>query len=260
METRPMEVPALMPPIGFEKCLEDIAEAQVGVEGWLSRRESDFLAMLAACPTCEGTIMEIGSYRGKSAIAMAKAAALADGATIHTVDTSPPVTLEKNLRRAGVREKVRVYQMTSGEMLSGWPRSRRVRVAFHDGSAQHEIVSADVEQCIQFLADGAILACHDVLNTSGDRIHVFIEQILRNEHFGAAGACGSIGWAQYRSNPADCHAFYLPKERLVCQLERLRPFRECVPLSWPQRVHYRLLRARVPHDFVRPEAWLRQVA
>ena len=45
-----------------------------------------FLALLAACPTAEGLVLELGSYCGKSAIVLAMGAALADRARIVTVD------------------------------------------------------------------------------------------------------------------------------------------------------------------------------
>ena len=73
-------------PPGFGDCVRDLRASLRGVEGWLSDREAQFLALLAACPTCDGEILEIGSYRGRSTIALVKGAALAGGATIHTVD------------------------------------------------------------------------------------------------------------------------------------------------------------------------------
>ena len=67
-------------PAGFSEVLADIHRDIQGVAGAMTDREVDFLALLAACPMASGEILEIGSYRGRSAIILARAAALSGGA------------------------------------------------------------------------------------------------------------------------------------------------------------------------------------
>ena len=76
-------------PAGFANVLAEIKQSIQHVEGWLKRCEVDFLALLAACPTTAGEVLEIGSYHGKSTIALAKAAAAAGAAPVVTVDPLP---------------------------------------------------------------------------------------------------------------------------------------------------------------------------
>ncbi|MEX2307579.1 MAG: class I SAM-dependent methyltransferase [Pirellulales bacterium] len=248
-------------PPGFDDCFRDIRESLRGVEGWLSDREAQFLAMLAACPTGEGHIVEIGSFRGRSTIALAKAAALADGATVHTVDIRPPAKLEMNLERAGVRDRVAVYHMRSQQMLANWRRP--VRLLWCDGPIDRATVSQDFELLRQYLVNGAVVAFHDVLNMSGARIWVFAEKVLQNPHFGPVGVCGSIGWGQFRADPRDAKPSACNKRLLHARLLRLYPFHESYMgrrPPWPARIHYKLLRSLIPHGRTDPREWIRKVA
>lgn len=247
-------------PPTLDGCFGEIRLAIEGVDGWLTDREAHFLAVLAARPTCTGSILELGSYRGRSTIALAKAVSLADGATIHTVDILPPDQLIQNLERAGVRERVIVHHQPSSVLLAGWPKSAPLRVAWNDGANKYEDVCRDVEQFLPFLADRAIVAFHDVLNLSGERMLVFAERILDNPHFAAAGVCGSIGWAQFRTHAADAAGHQAANQKLRRQLLRLRAFHERPSHTWAERARYRLLRTLIPHGRVNSESWRRRVA
>src|SRR4051812_47387751 len=71
------QLPSL--PSAFAESVERIVTTARAVEGYLTEREMRFLALLAACPTAPGDILEIGSYKGKSAVILAQAAQLAAG-------------------------------------------------------------------------------------------------------------------------------------------------------------------------------------
>src|SRR5829696_4463083 len=165
-------------PKGFYACMDDVRSSLDGVEGWLSDRESQFLTMLAACPTSQGDILEIGSYRGRSAIALAKGASLSDQATVYTVDMWPSAVLEQNLSHAGVRNRVEVIYKHSRQMLADWRRP--VRLLWHDGTNDYATVAQDLDDVLPFLADRGVVAFHDVLNTSGARVCVYTEKVLQN--------------------------------------------------------------------------------
>jgi len=51
---------------------------------------------------------------------------------------------------------------------------------------------------LPYLVPGGVVAFHDTLHEFSGPIRVFVEQVLRSNHFGAAGFVGSIGWAQFR--------------------------------------------------------------
>jgi hypothetical protein len=51
--------------LNVERHLPAIMDMAQRIDGWLSEREMRFLALLAACPTTAGRVLEIGCYHGK---------------------------------------------------------------------------------------------------------------------------------------------------------------------------------------------------
>ncbi len=246
-------------PAQFETCLNDIRSALMGVQGWLTDREVEFLALAAAFPTASGEILELGSYQGKSTIVLAKAAQIADGAKLTTVDPMLQPQLHPNLQRAGVDKYVRTVTDTSTRLIESW--SQPLRLFWLDGANDVETVTQDVVGFLPYLADGGVIAFHDILNTSGDRIHVFMNEVLASERFGATGICGTIGWAQYHADPSMTRSYGKQKQMLFSKLERLLPFygagccRDIV-----SKTQYKIFRAMVPHGRVEADSWTRLVA
>lgn len=249
---------ALPSAAAYEDCIAQARAALAGVDGWLSDREMQFLVTLAAYPTCAGEILELGAYRGKSTIALAHGARLSDDATVHTIDPLPGEPLLKNLRQAGVHEQVVHYQAPSTDETPIW--STPLRLLWHDGANDLATVDDDLTRLTPWLVDGAIVAFHDVLNTSGMRIFVFTDAVLANPHFGVAGVCGSIGWAQYRIDPEATSEHRLAKQRLYRKLSRLEPFHHPTRNGRRAKLLYKLLRANVPHGPMPPATWLPKVA
>ncbi len=260
-------------PKDFASTLASLRELLTTVEGCLTEREADFLALLAACPTAQGEVLEIGSFKGKSTIALARGAALAARPNIVAVDpfTSPAITdpslagsqscfdeFQANLRRADVNQYVEVHQQSSYELARCW--DRRIRLLWIDGDHTYPATKRDLELFTPFLANGAIVALHDVLTTFAGPIRVFAEDILLCPNFGPAGFCGSIGWAQYLEDPNLVRGYVPRKMRLHHRLLRLLPFVSSpADLRGLAKVRYKFLRWRVPHSAVRPSAWIEQV-
>jgi hypothetical protein len=262
-----------LPPKGFDACLLEIHRALVGVAGFLSKREVEFLALAAACPTAPGEILEIGSYRGRSAIALAKAAALSDWRRVAVVDPLPNVhpmipgadgrlsalaLLEANLTAAGVRDQVTIHQMYSHELAPSW--NAPLRLLWIDGDHTYDGAKTDFDLYSPFLNEGAIVAFHDILNVC-DCKRVFQEDVLDSPRFGACGFVGSIGWSQYlgASNRSTPYAAQKAKlSRRLAALARFEP--QSTRSSRAKRMHYRFHRWFIPHQAVSPQRWLRQVA
>ncbi len=240
------------------------------LQGHLSVREARFLALLAACPTAAGAVLEIGSYMGRSTVVLAKAALLAGKQGVVAVDPldSPSSTdpdlggrpscedeLRANLERHDLASVVEFHRMRSEELARTWDRP--LRLLWIDGDHTLEGARADLRAFAPFLVDGAIVAMHDMLHEFEGPLRVFVEDVLGSGHAGAAGVCGSIGWAQWSVSP-------LPRDPdgdlLVRRLLRLQPSvsppRE---LSVWGRWWYKLLRSRVPHGDVDPLAWWTRV-
>jgi predicted O-methyltransferase YrrM len=230
-----------------------------GIDGWLSQREIDFLALLAAYPLASGVILELGSYRGKSTIVLAKGASLSDRALVVTVDPRYDGRLSGNLQRAGVLHSVEIHCAYSWEVIPTWDRP--IRLLWHDGAATQHVAAQDFKGLRHHLQDGAIVAFHDVLNCSGERIQVFLNDVLGSAHFGPVGLCGSIGWGQYHEDNRAANRFAGDRRRLTRCLVPLVPLQrsERPPRGWA-KLRYKLLRSCVPHGPVQPHAWVRQFA
>ncbi len=196
-------------PEAIDVLAERLAAECEGVAGHLTRREAMFLAVLASSTPGDGLILEIGSFKGKSTIILAKAERDTTGRrTLVAVDplTSPAPTdpslhgaasgrdeFFANLDRAGVRDRVEFHEKFSHELAAGW--NRAIRLLWIDGDHTTEGVTNDVNLFGHFLQPGGVIAFHDVMHYSSVT-RVFVERILRSGRFGAAGVVGSIGWAQ----------------------------------------------------------------
>jgi hypothetical protein len=148
-----------------------------GVEGWLDLTEAWELQEAvrrrseAGTPPCA---VEIGSWKGRSAIALACGLPPGPGGRVYAIDphgqdvegrpTDQPDTFDEllaNLERAGVHDRV--------EVIRGYAHAARrtfddgqVDVLFIDGSHEYEGVLQDIDDWTSSLADGAIVAFNDI--------------------------------------------------------------------------------------------------
>lgn len=257
----------------FSNCVRDIRNSLTTIDGWLTDREVSFLAIAAAHPTASGDILEIGSFRGRSTVVLAKAKRLAKPSQLIAVDPLPnedPMArdehgvlsaralFDSNLRDAGVANDVEFHQAYSFDIAGEWKRP--LRLLWIDGDHSYSSTKQDYDLFQPHVSNGGILAMHDVLSPYDGCIRVFTEEVLRSPHFGAVGLCGSIGWAQYWSDPADAEFYAKPKRELLEQLLPLVDY-HCQTES-PRglaKLRYKLLRAKVPHRRIKPQQWIRSV-
>ena len=260
-------------PIYFNYLVEELPGLTKDVEGHLSEKEIKFLALLAACPTAKGEVLEIGSFRGKSTIVLAKGATLTDRVHVVAVDplsspsiTDPHINSEKtsltafrdNLKSAGVEGFVEFHQKYSSELAGDW--NRKIRLLWIDGDHTLSGTKTDFSMFSRFLSDGAIVAIQDVLHGFEGCISVFMEDILLSDNFGPAGVCGSLGWGQYFENRDTGRKYMHQRNRIHRRLKKLRPLTQgSKTLKGFTKIRYKILRWRVPHSDVNPLNWLKEV-
>jgi MMP 1-O-methyltransferase len=260
-------------PDGFDSFVENLLKEVETVEGYLAPREMRFLALLAACPTADGEILEIGSFKGKSTVILAKAAALSGNSKVNAVDpmTAPSVTdpdlrgdessfedFQKNIEAHKVADKIEFHQTFSYELAKHW--TKPLRLLWVDGDHTYKGTKLDFKGFAPFLQDGAIVAIHDVLHEFDGGIRVFMEDVLLSLNFGACGFVGSIAWAQFHTDERKGWQFRDEKLSLYAKLSRLIPyvvFRK--NLKGLEKKKYKFYRSRVPHDAVNPREWLKKV-
>ena len=259
-------------PDRFEEFTSKLLTEMESVEGYLAPNEIRFLALLAACPTADGEILEIGSFKGKSTIILARSAALADGAIVNAVDpmTAPCETdptlgsqrssledFERNIAAAGVEDRVRLHQMFSRELAETW--NAPLRLLWIDGDHTYAGTKLDFDGFAPHLSDKSIVAIHDTLHEFEGGARVYLESILRSPNFGTCGFCGSIAWAQFHADPKEAARHASEKLYLAKRVERLLPYLGRGELRGLKKKMYKIARWRIPHGAVDPDKWLTSV-
>ena len=149
-------------------------------------------------------------------------------------------------------------------MRGSWDAA--IRLLWIDGDHTYPGARLDFDIFSPYLADQAIVMMDDVLNKFAGPLRVFVENIVLSSNFGAMGVCGSIGWAQYHSDPDKVAPYREEKLRLYKQLSKLLPYYLLDDMGVNknqgvfEKLGFQLNRARVSHGVVSPEEWVKNVS
>lgn len=185
-------------------------EKVAGVEGWLTDAQARRLWQLAAQVPEGGRIVEIGSFRGRSTIMLAAAAA--EGVGVVAIDPhggsdrgpqeiAPDaargeqdfVQFHANLRRAGVEHRVRHVRASSVDALAAVQGG--VELLFIDGAHRYRPARADIERWGARVTPGGSMLLHDAFNAIGVTL-AQLHLLLVSSRWRYKGRCGSL--AEYR--------------------------------------------------------------
>jgi predicted O-methyltransferase YrrM len=140
--------------------------------GWLEREEAHFLHELAKLIAPDSVIVEIGSYEGKSTIALTSGiryGAITYAVDPHTGDITEADTgievdtydaFRSNIASTGLAEKIVTMRMTSvvaAEVYKGGP----IGLLFIDGWHSTDAVIEDIESWLPFLHPEGIVVFDD---------------------------------------------------------------------------------------------------
>jgi len=168
-----------------------------------------------------------------------------------------------NIEKHDVSKYVDFHQTYSYELKGKW--NKPIRLLWIDGDHTYPGAKLDFDIYSPYLADRSIIMMDDVLNRFSGPLRVFIEDIVLSTSFGAMGICGSIGWAQYHSDPAKVIPKRDEKLELYKQLSRLLPYfllddiGENRELGVLDKLGFQINRARVPHGEIVPSEWVARV-
>ena len=209
------------------------------LEGWLTEGQAAMLADAAASCRADGQIVEIGSFRGKSTIVLARAAP--NGAAVVAIDPhagtdrgphqikgfgdearSDRTVLDLNLRAAGVRHRVRHVAEFSDRAHSAVHGS--IDVLYIDGAHRYRLARADIRQWGGRVAEGGTMLVHDSFSSVGVTTAI-LRELVFGRRFRYIGRSRSL--ARYR---ADLDAAHWPAN-VARQLAQLPWFARNVVLK-----------------------------
>jgi predicted O-methyltransferase YrrM len=181
-----------------------------GVEGWLSDAQAQRLWRAAAEAPSGGQIVEIGSFRGRSTIILARAAG--DGVAVVAIDPHgggdrgpneirPDATrgdadhaaFSANLAAAGVTDRVRHVRRPSGEALEDIVGG--IDVLYIDGAHRYAPAKDDIERWGDRVEPGGTLLIHDAFNAVGVTL-AQLRVLVFGARFAYRGRDGSL--VEYR--------------------------------------------------------------
>ena len=143
------------------------------IEGWLAPAEAAFLYMAAQNCTGKGVILEIGSWKGKSTIFLAKGSKAGSNVKIFTVDPHTGASEHKaidpdvwtypefksNIQIMDVDDVVVPLVMTSEEAEKDW--NMPVERLFIDGAHEYELVELDFKLWYPHVVKDGMILMHD---------------------------------------------------------------------------------------------------
>lgn len=163
---------------GFDDALRAVA----GVEGWLSPDQAEWLWRRARAVRGEGQIVEIGSYRGRSTILLARAAQPTVGVVAidpHAGNDRGPQQIEgtesegeadhqafmANLRTAGIDDRVRHVRLPSSS--AGREVDGEIDLLYVDGAHRYAPARDDIRDWGARVRPGGVMLVHDSFSSVG---------------------------------------------------------------------------------------------
>ena len=157
--------------------MEDLQDVHT-LPGMLTAAEVECLFKLGQFNDRAGVIVEIGSWKGKSTVALARGASRVHDEKIYAIDPHGVLPEEgylqdtsaeflDNIKRTGVEARVVPMIMTSEAAAQGWDKP--IRLLWIDGDHRYEPAKLDFTLWEPFLVEGGILAMHDTIRKNGPK-------------------------------------------------------------------------------------------
>jgi predicted O-methyltransferase YrrM len=162
--------------------LANVLKRVAGIDGWMTSGQAAALHDAATRCPAGGTIVEIGSYRGRSTIVLASAAE--PGVAVVAIDPhagndrgpreidgydaeadDDHAVFSANLREAGVADRVRHVRAFSGDALG--EIEGEIDVLYIDGAHRYEPALADIRSWGGRVTRGGVMLIHDSFSSIG---------------------------------------------------------------------------------------------
>lgn len=191
-----------VPPLSYQT----INNAVVSVEGYMIPGQEEYLFNKVKSLPMDAVILEIGSFKGRSTIAMGYAC-IGTNRKIYAIDTWDGNDSDfaerqffdiwqQNIEANAIEEYVLPLRGYSHEVLTHWQEltnGKDIDFIFIDGSHQYLDVLKDFEMSFPLVKDGGWMAFHDVIETwpgSERAWHKTAKYFLANHEYSSSLACG----------------------------------------------------------------------
>jgi predicted O-methyltransferase YrrM len=197
-----------------ERSVEEALAAAEGADGWMTADQGCRLYAAAAACRAGGRIVEIGSFRGRSTIVLASAAA--DGVEVVAIDphagtdrgpqeiagfaaeaASDREVFAANLAQAGVADRVR--HVAAFSSAAHGEVDDPIEVLYIDGAHRYRPARADIRDWGARVADGGALLIHDSYSSIGVTLAI-VRELALGRRFRYVGRSRSL--AEYRADLA----------------------------------------------------------
>jgi predicted O-methyltransferase YrrM len=188
--------------------LTEALRATESIKGWLRTNEQSLLYDLAKASPKGGTIVELGSWMGRSTIMLAAGSQAGPGATVFAVDLFANIgetkdqyaphlgddpseyfpRFEANIREAGVESVVVPIRSETVAAGLGWTGSP-IDLLFIDADHSYNGVRGDFLSWVSHCKPGGRVAFHDYFSRDQNGVRQFVDQLL------AAGVITDIDFA-----------------------------------------------------------------
>lgn len=157
-----------------------------GIDGWLTENEGVFLYNSAKKVKQENTVVEIGSWKGRSTICLGKGVKDGNQATVYAIDPHIWSSLRQNMfgsvdtfqeftqniRNARVDQYIEVIRDTSENAVKNF--EKRVELIFIDGAHKFKFVNLDFRLWFPKVVNGGTVVFHDSWHFPGPNLFTAI--------------------------------------------------------------------------------------
>lgn len=182
------------------------------LSGLISNDQGREMARLASCVPPDQAIVEIGSYKGKSACFLAYGAGL-NGAHVYTIDLwdSPEnvdgkhhyassetrIAFKNAVHLMGYEDRITSIQGSSTSIAKAWkvpgPRNLPVGLLYIDGDHSEESVKSDFTSWYPHLATNTIVIFDDLDTKKNPGVRVVVDKIIDKGLFTSFEKIKNIG-------------------------------------------------------------------
>ena len=163
-----------------------------GVEGQIAEEEQTLLYRYAKKTTTDTSIVEIGSYRGKSTICLGLGSRAGNQNTVYAIDPHELFTgvnggefgpkdlaaFYSNIIRFGLGNLIRQISLSSFEVGKIW--NEKIGLLWLDGDHSYEGVKRDVDQFAKHVVPGGFILFHDSYLESVQKV---INEMIEKKRF-----------------------------------------------------------------------------